>query len=156
MRQSFEATEICSSFPRIYFNLYIQRYSFSKGQHYSLRFCLFFSIVQMSNQFQLNSSFRRALTRFTASLTSEEEADFKFTTLTDVQEVLGKIQDEQGARKKMMNLHRIQIFLEGMEQFGEVIKVFLNTSPLVAFIWVRYEFLLLLLLNLLVRQMAKT
>jgi len=35
----------------------------------------------------------------------------------------------------MMNLTRIQAFLEGMEQFGKIIDIFPNTSPVVAFVW---------------------
>jgi hypothetical protein len=36
----------------------------------------------------------------------------------------------------MMNLGRLSAFLEAMGQFEIVIKIFLNTSELVAFVWV--------------------
>lgn len=42
-----------------------------------------------------------------------------------------------------MNLTRIQRFLEGMEQLGKVIDIFLNTSEVLAFVWGPIKFLLL-------------
>lgn len=80
--------------------------------------------------------FRDVLARFKLGLTQEEVEDFRFSTLEDVHKVIGDLQTEQGKKKKMMNLSRIQSFLEAMEQFGKVIEVFLNTTEFVAFVWV--------------------
>lgn len=42
-----------------------------------------------------------------------------------------------------MNLTRISRFLEGMEQLGKVIDIFLNTSEILAFVWGPMKFILL-------------
>jgi hypothetical protein len=38
--------------------------------------------------------------------------------------------------KKLMYLKRLQPFLNAMEQYSTVINIFVNTSNLVAFVWV--------------------
>ena len=42
----------------------------------------------------------------------------------------------------MMNLTRIKAFLEAMEQFEQIVNVFLNVNDFVAFIWGPIKFLL--------------
>lgn len=42
----------------------------------------------------------------------------------------------------MMNLVRLESFLEAMDQFGNVIDAFLNASLFVGFVWGRMKFLL--------------
>lgn len=90
----------------------------------------------------IDEAFQRALANFTARLTKEELENFKLSSLSDVQIAVQKIQDEQGRRKSMMNLTRIQGFLEGMDQYGKVIEVFLNASSLLCFIWGPMKFIL--------------
>jgi hypothetical protein len=53
-----------------------------------------------------------------------------------------RIQQEQDGRKKMMNMCRIQVCLETMQQFGKVVEVFLNVSDALAFIWGPMKFVL--------------
>jgi hypothetical protein len=84
----------------------------------------------------MDSAFRQALSRFTASLTAEEVAQFKLASLDDVRHVAGEIQRDQATRRDMMNLSRIEAFLEGMSQYGRVVEVFLNVSPVIVFVWV--------------------
>lgn len=43
----------------------------------------------------------------------------------------------------MKNLRRVQGILEGMEQLGKVVDIFLNTSEILAFVWGPMKFLLL-------------
>lgn len=86
--------------------------------------------------------FRTILTAFKKRLTPKEEEDFQFATLQDVHNAINRIQKEQAARYEMMNMARIQSFLEGMDQFGKVIEVFLNTSEFVAFVWGPLKFVL--------------
>jgi hypothetical protein len=43
----------------------------------------------------------------------------------------------------MVNMARIQAFLEGMQQLGKTIEVFLNVNEVVCFIWGPVKFLLL-------------
>lgn len=85
----------------------------------------------------LDGAFRNVLSRFKCGLTQDEVEDFRFSTIEDIHNVIGDLQAEQGRKKKMMNLSRIQSFLEAMEQYGRVIEVFLNTTEFLAFIWVR-------------------
>jgi site-specific recombinase XerD len=84
-----------------------------------------------------------ALLEFQRRLTSKEEEQFKNASLTDVQETIAQIQDDQDNTKSLRNMARIRSFLEAMEQFGETAEVFLNVSNLVAFIYGPIKFLLL-------------
>ena len=90
----------------------------------------------------IETGFRIALAKFSSGLSPKEVEDFHFTTLEDVQKVVVTIQHQQARRKEMMNLTRIQSFLEAMKSFGEVIEVFLNLSEFIPFIWGPIKFLL--------------
>lgn len=90
----------------------------------------------------LEDSFRISLTKFKKDLTQKEQDDFQITSLEDVRHEIGRIQNEQARRKEMLNMTRIQSFLEAMEQFGKVIEVFVNTSEFVAFVWGPLKFVL--------------
>ena len=82
-------------------------------------------------------AFPKALEKFRATLTADEEDEFRFTKLEDVHAAIHSLQTEHGPRKSMPNLNRIRSFLEAMEQLEKVLKVFLNVSGMVAFIWVQ-------------------
>ena len=90
----------------------------------------------------VEDTFRATLSNFKKRLTSKEQDDFSFSTLEDVRKEISRIQSEQGNEKKMMNMTRLQSFLEAMDQFGKVIEVFLNASQFVAFIWGPLKFIL--------------
>jgi len=82
-----------------------------------------------------NETFQAVLSDFKKRLTSKELQDFEFTTLQDVRETANRIQNEQEQSKTMMNMARLESFLEAMEQFEKVINVFVNASSFVAFVW---------------------
>ena len=84
----------------------------------------------------IDSVFQRTLARFTSSLTAAEQEDFQFTTLEEVHDVIHQIQETHGSERRMRNVNRIKSFLEAMEQYGQVIEVFLNVTDILAFIWV--------------------
>lgn len=63
--------------------------------------------------------------------------EFSTCTLEDVQATIKDIQDQQGPKGKLTYLGRLTAFIEAMEQFGKVVEVFLNTSQVVCFVWVR-------------------
>ncbi|KAH9212710.1 hypothetical protein DL95DRAFT_508617 [Leptodontidium sp. 2 PMI_412] len=90
----------------------------------------------------LDNIFTQVLTKFTTRLTKQELEDFKFSSLDDVLKTVHSIQKEQGRRKEMMNLTRIQSFLEAMGQYGQVIEVFLNASSILCFVWGPMKFCL--------------
>jgi hypothetical protein len=80
--------------------------------------------------------FSRVLTDFTSSLTEEQQNDFRFSTLEDLQAVINSIQKKQCSERRMQNLTRLKSFLEAMDQYGKAIEVFLSSSAFIAFIWV--------------------
>src|ERR1035438_3528642 len=86
--------------------------------------------------------FQQAVANFSLRLTKKEAEDFKFCTLDDLRTAINAIQEDQGKRREMMNLARIQEFLEAMEQYGKVIEVFLNASSILCFVWGPMKFVL--------------
>ena len=90
----------------------------------------------------IERGFQDALAKFKVRMTAEERDRFKFTTLDDVRRTVLDIQQKQLAKAEGMHLARLQGFLEGCKQLGEVVEVFLNTSEVVAFVWGPLKFLL--------------
>jgi len=90
-----------------------------------------------------SNAFRSAVLRFRARLSGDKLTDFKNTTHEELVHEIMRIQQEQENNKNMINLSRIQSFLEAMDQFGKTIEVFLNVSDAVAFVWGPIKFLLL-------------
>ena len=81
--------------------------------------------------------FTVALERFKDNLTGAEISQFNFTTLDDVWAELMKIQSEQGARRSLQNLARIEPFINGLKKYSAVIEIFVQARPeFMAFIWV--------------------
>ncbi|KAH0537608.1 hypothetical protein FGG08_005600 [Glutinoglossum americanum] len=85
-------------------------------------------------------NFRRVLEDFKATLSQDDKDDFKLSTLDDLKLEILAIQEEQATERKMKNSARLKSFLEAMEQYDEVVKVFLNTSEILAFVWVANTF----------------
>lgn len=62
------------------------------------------------------------------------------TSLGDLQKCILDIQKDIIKRqKKVMNMARLRAFLEAMDQYGKVVETFLNSSNVVAFVWVRID-----------------
>jgi hypothetical protein len=120
-------------------------YNFSFGspgfQQPSLpSFEIYFALVaKMSST---NDTFKAILSDFKKRLTPDEQENFQFATLKDVRETALRIQRDQEQLKTMMNMARLESFLEAMDQFGKVIEVFVNASSFVAFIWGPMKFIL--------------
>jgi molecular chaperone GrpE (heat shock protein) len=89
-----------------------------------------------------NDTFKSILSDFKKRLTPDELENFQFVTLKDVRETALRIQKDQEQLKTMMNMARLESFLEAMDQFGKVIEVFVNASSFVAFIWGPMKFIL--------------
>ncbi len=83
-----------------------------------------------------SGSLRRALNGFTNRLTLAEKENFQLSTLEDVYDTINDIQRAQGDEKKMRNFTRVSAFIEGMQEYGKVIEVFVNSSNILAFVWV--------------------
>jgi molecular chaperone GrpE (heat shock protein) len=88
---------------------------------------------------------------FKNKLVTKELEELHCGSLSELQVVISRIQHEQRTQKKMMNFNRIKGFLEAMDQFEGTIKVFVNASDYVAFIWGPIK-LLLTVSNLATRQ----
>ena len=81
--------------------------------------------------------FTVALTRFRVTLTATEISQFNFTTIDDVWTEVERIQDEQGARRSLKNMKRIEPFINGLKNYSAVVEVFVQAKPeIMAFIWV--------------------
>jgi len=80
--------------------------------------------------------FGRVLDDFKKSLSRDDLENFRFTNLEDLKNTIEDLQNEQIRSRRMRNLTRLQVFLEGMEQYGKVIEVFVQTSEILAFVWV--------------------
>src|SRR5947207_3845785 len=106
----------------------------------------------------VEKGFQDALSKFKLRLSPREYASFKFTTLKDLRQEVLRIQAKQALKSECMNLTRVEAFVEGFRQFGEVVEVFLNTSEFVAFVWVPMKFILQVRLatGLTARRAAKT
>lgn len=89
-----------------------------------------------------SATFDAVLADFKKRLTPKELETFQITTLKDVKETALRIQNEQDNLRTMLNLARLESFLEAMEQFGKVIDVFVNVSNFVAFVWGPMKFVL--------------
>jgi molecular chaperone GrpE (heat shock protein) len=90
-----------------------------------------------------SDTFQVILAEFKKSLPPKELENFQVTTLADVRESIIRIQRDQEELKRMMNMTRLESFLEAMEQFGKVIEVFVNASNFVAFVWGPMKLILL-------------
>lgn len=88
-----------------------------------------------------DGAFRQALKGFTDTLTPDEADDFRLSSLDDLRTAILEIQAKQASEKRMRDLTRLQSFSEAMEQYGNIIEVFLNTTEFVAFVWVRASFM---------------
>ncbi|KAJ4247612.1 hypothetical protein NW757_008765 [Fusarium falciforme] len=80
--------------------------------------------------------FMRALDGFRTTLTAEQQKDFSFNNLQDVEARIKSIQDRYGPEKKLRNMRRLSKFLAGMKQVEELVTIFLNVHEVVAFVWV--------------------
>jgi hypothetical protein len=90
----------------------------------------------------LGDQFESILEAFKSKLNAKEREDFQFVTLNDVRETALQIQKDHENLRTMMNMSRLQSFLEAMKQFGEVLGVFANANTFVAFVWGPMKFIL--------------
>jgi hypothetical protein len=85
------------------------------------------------------SDFERAVEAFkeNSALNEAELVDFQLTDLQSLQQAINAIQNQQAKNKKLMYMRRLKPFLDTMEDYGQILKAFLNTSNYIAFVWVR-------------------
>src|SRR5881396_2981779 len=81
-------------------------------------------------------AFQKALDKFRSDLTEEDQDEFNYTTLGDLQRCIVEIQEKHASTRQSKNMTRLKAFLEAMDQYGKIVEVFLNTSNMLSFVWV--------------------
>lgn len=69
-------------------------------------------------------------------ISADEAKDFRFADLNSLRSTIKQIQAEQEAKRRMRHMKRLEPFLQTMEQYGKTVDVFVNTSEVLAFVWV--------------------
>ena len=97
-----------------------------------------FKTSMASTSISLDAEFRRVVDDFKAKaeLTPEELQYFRLSKLDDVTAILATIQKKQSQTGRLTYMKRIDPFLKTILEFGSVVEVFLNTSDILAFVWV--------------------
>ncbi|KAF2642210.1 hypothetical protein P280DRAFT_449775 [Massarina eburnea CBS 473.64] len=95
------------------------------------------------------STFQKSLSTFSANagLSKDELKDFQLTSLDDLKLQISIIQNDQRKSAKLRYLKRLEPFLVAMEQYGQIVEVFLNVSDIIAFVWGPMKFLLMVASN---------
>ena len=91
----------------------------------------------------LDAAFQTAVATFAASLTDKQRRDFRGCSLKEVEDTVRGVEVRLASQRRQRNMQRISKFLEGMDQLGKVIEVFVNSDATVAFIWGPIKFVLL-------------
>jgi hypothetical protein len=83
----------------------------------------------------LRAGLDSALRRFRDSTTTVQLEEVRRCSLSDLHRVIIRIQEQQREQKQLMNLTRIQAFLNAMQQVEIVLGDFVIADDLGAFIW---------------------
>ena len=92
--------------------------------------------------YTLQDMFADALDKFKNRVGEKNYRDFEKLDVDGLKKDLNRMQQDQRKPKTLRNLRRIQGFIKAFEQFGTVVEVFLNASPIVWFVWGPIKFLL--------------
>ena len=79
---------------------------------------------------------QRALDQFKSTISPDDERTFEDTTYKDLWEGIRGIEQEQGRRREMRFMKRIEPFLVSMDSYAKVIEVFSQGYPPMALVWV--------------------
>lgn len=71
-----------------------------------------------------------------ARLGPKELEDFRFADLNSLRSTIESIQAKQEKERRMQNMKRLEPFLKTMEEYAHSVDVFVNTSEILAFVWV--------------------
>ena len=83
-----------------------------------------------------SATFHLVLEKFKSGLSDKEKRQFAATTLDDLHVAIEAIQRKQQSDKRLRAMSKLELFLEGMKEYEKVVSVFLNTGPILAFVWV--------------------
>ena len=84
------------------------------------------------------SDFEAAVKSFQEELPNRDEFDFRgIETIDDVYREISIIQEEQGRKRELRYMKRIEPFLNCLEQYSQVLDTFVQVKPnVLALIWV--------------------
>lgn len=82
------------------------------------------------------TAFEQALADFKKELRPKQQAAFQSTTLPDLLKAIDKIQKDPHATRRLRDIGSLKGTLEALNQLGKVVETFVNTSEIVAFVWV--------------------
>lgn len=71
-----------------------------------------------------------------AQFSADELQEFTFADINGLRSTIKRFQTEQEVKRRMRNMKRLELFLQTMEQYGQTVDVFVNTSEILAFVWV--------------------
>ena len=93
--------------------------------------------------YSLEITYHNALDEFKNRVGEKNFQDFEKTDIRTLKKDIKQMQQDQKHSKALRNLRRIEGFIKAFEQFGTVVEVFLNASPIVCFVWGPIKFLLM-------------
>jgi hypothetical protein len=85
------------------------------------------------------TAFEQALNDFNAELRPKHRSAFQNTTLPDLLAEIDKLQVDQHSKRRLQAIGRLKPTIEALNQLGKVVETFVNTSEVVAFVWVSPE-----------------
>ncbi|KAH6624506.1 hypothetical protein B0J18DRAFT_456785 [Chaetomium sp. MPI-SDFR-AT-0129] len=91
----------------------------------------------------LDATFQAATANFAASLTEKQRREFRGCSRKEVEDAIRGIETRLASQRRQRNMQRIAKFVEGMDQLGKVVEVFVNVDSAVAFVWAPIKFVLL-------------
>ncbi|KAI1355972.1 putative zinc finger protein [Xylaria sp. FL0043] len=83
----------------------------------------------------IHLAFDKALEEFKEGLRRRDIEKFKSTTLGELNLSIQRLQARQHAERRLLNMNRLQPFLDAIEQYGNVVAKFYSNTDIVAFIW---------------------
>ena len=83
-----------------------------------------------------SAAFDKVLEDFKKDLRKRDQEIFKITTFEEMQKCIAEVQTKQHSERRVLNLNRLTPFIEAVEQFGRLVRLFCNSDEYVAFVWV--------------------
>jgi hypothetical protein len=90
----------------------------------------------MESEKSQDRGFKRVLSRFQNSLSDKLKTEFQCVDAEDVYKATYDIQRQQAKTGTLRDLIRLKPFLDAIEQFGQILEIFTNSSEYISFIWV--------------------
>ena len=84
----------------------------------------------------------KAFERMKSSLSTADVRMFSDTNLADIWQEARAIEKEQGTRRELLYMKRIEGCLQSLADYADVLEVFCQGYPPMAFVWVRTILLL--------------